>query len=34
MQLNLENGAADTKLSADKAFDASVIKGLTEKDLK
>ncbi len=34
MQLNLENGAADTKLSADKAFDAAVIKGLAEKDLK
>ena len=28
MQLNLENGAADTKLDADKQIDPSVIPGL------
>jgi NitT/TauT family transport system substrate-binding protein len=34
MQLNLENGAASTKLSADGSIDAAIIKTLTDKDLK
>ncbi|HTR18306.1 MAG TPA: ABC transporter substrate-binding protein [Acetobacteraceae bacterium] len=34
MQLNLENGAADHKLSAAHAIDSSIIAGVTQKDLQ
>lgn len=34
MALNLENGAADTKLSAEKSIDNALIKSLTDQDLK
>jgi NitT/TauT family transport system substrate-binding protein len=34
MELNLENGAADNRLSAAKLIDNSVIGGITEDDLK